>query len=123
MPSPNPSSPYGGSQTSEVYSPSSIQAPQSPDGSISGPGSPYSLPADTPPPAYMPPEGDKAESMDTRPSTTTSLHPSLHHGNAWHGLLHWRFEKRFCDQLGLLIFSFPNVLKETDKMFLTHVSA
>uniref|UniRef100_H2YHM6 Mothers against decapentaplegic homolog n=1 Tax=Ciona savignyi TaxID=51511 RepID=H2YHM6_CIOSA len=39
----------------------------SPDGSISGPNSPYSIPADTPPPAYMPPEGDKAapESMET----------------------------------------------------------
>uniref|UniRef100_H2YHM4 Mothers against decapentaplegic homolog n=1 Tax=Ciona savignyi TaxID=51511 RepID=H2YHM4_CIOSA len=62
-----PSSPYGGSQSTDVYSPNSFPPPQSPDGSISGPNSPYSIPADTPPPAYMPPEGDKAapESMET----------------------------------------------------------
>uniref|UniRef100_H2YHM5 Mothers against decapentaplegic homolog n=1 Tax=Ciona savignyi TaxID=51511 RepID=H2YHM5_CIOSA len=61
------SSPYGGSQSTDVYSPNSFPPPQSPDGSISGPNSPYSIPADTPPPAYMPPEGDKAapESMET----------------------------------------------------------
>lgn len=40
--------------------------PSSPDGSISAPGSPYSLPADTPPPAYMPPDNEKDnDAMDT----------------------------------------------------------
>nr|NP_001071815.1 Smad1/5 protein [Ciona intestinalis]BAE06690.1 Smad1/5 [Ciona intestinalis] len=69
IPNQGPSSPYGGSQSTDVYSPNSFQPPQSPDGSVSGPNSPYSIPADTPPPAYMPPEGDKvvpgSEAMET----------------------------------------------------------
>ncbi|CAK8684219.1 mothers against decapentaplegic homolog 5-like [Clavelina lepadiformis] len=71
LPNQKPASPYGGSQASDVYSPNSFPPPQSPDGSITGPSSPYSLPADTPPPAYMPPESEKGpESMDiARPTT------------------------------------------------------
>lgn len=61
----SPTSPYSGSQSPGVYSPVST-FPSSPDGSISAPSSPYSLPADTPPPAYMPPDGEKEnDAMDT----------------------------------------------------------
>ena len=85
MPSQSPSSPFGGSQASDAYSAGSFPAPQSPDGSITGPSSPYSLPADTPPPAYVPPENDKQEGMEIskpNPSQHTGISPtpSFRHG-------------------------------------------
>lgn len=63
----SPTSPYSGSQSPGVYSPLGSTFPSSPDGSISAPSSPYSLPADTPPPAYMPPDSEKDnnDAMDT----------------------------------------------------------
>ena len=85
MPSQSPASPFGGSQQSDAYPSSSFAPPQSPDGSITGPSSPYSLPADTPPPAYMPPDNDKQENaMDISKPTPTPQHigspPNFRHG-------------------------------------------
>jgi len=83
MPSQSPGSPFGGSQASEAYSTGSFAPPQSPDGSITGPSSPYSLPADTPPPAYVPPENDNQEGMEVskpNPPQHISPTPTFRHG-------------------------------------------
>ncbi|XP_069754585.1 mothers against decapentaplegic homolog 5 isoform X2 [Narcine bancroftii] len=68
----SPNSPYPPSPASSTY-------PSSP--ASSGPSSPFQLPADTPPPAYMPPEEqinqDSTQPMDTGNVMMTSSIPNL----------------------------------------------
>lgn len=68
----SPNSPYPPSPASSTY-------PSSP--ASSGPGSPFQLPADTPPPAYMPPDDqmgqDNSQPMDTSNNMIPQIMPSI----------------------------------------------
>lgn len=68
----SPNSPYPPSPASSTY-------PNSP--ASSGPGSPFQLPADTPPPAYMPPDDqmgqDNSQPMDTSNNMIPQIMPSI----------------------------------------------
>ncbi|MEJ1284885.1 hypothetical protein NN561_015875 [Cricetulus griseus] len=68
----SPNSPYPPSPASSTY-------PSSP--ASSAPGSPFQLPADTPPPAYMPPEDqmghDSSQPMDASSSVIPQIVPSI----------------------------------------------
>ncbi|KAF5913419.1 mothers against decapentaplegic homolog 5 [Diceros bicornis minor] len=68
----SPNSPYPPSPASSTY-------PNSP--ASSGPGSPFQLPADTPPPAYMPPDDqmgqDNSQPMDTSNNMIPQIIPSI----------------------------------------------
>lgn len=68
----SPNSPYPPSPASSTY-------PNSP--ASSGPGSPFQLPADTPPPAYMPPDDqmapDNSQPMDTSSNMIPQTMPSI----------------------------------------------
>ncbi|XP_057590294.1 mothers against decapentaplegic homolog 5 isoform X2 [Hippopotamus amphibius kiboko] len=68
----SPNSPYPPSPASSTY-------PNSP--ASSGPGSPFQLPADTPPPAYMPPDDqmgqDSSQPMDTSNNMIPQIMPSI----------------------------------------------
>ncbi|XP_061408224.1 mothers against decapentaplegic homolog 1 [Lethenteron reissneri] len=59
-----------------VHSPSSTSSyPQSP--ASSGPGSPFQIPADTPPPAYVPPEDQNSQDGSQSMETSTTMVPTL----------------------------------------------
>nr|BAA75798.1 HrSmad1/5 [Halocynthia roretzi] len=63
----SPHNQFGGPNSPDSYNANSpFQPPMSPDGSTTSPGSPYNVPADTPPPAYHANESDRGnENMDT----------------------------------------------------------
>ncbi|CAI5766666.1 mothers against decapentaplegic homolog 5 isoform X1 [Podarcis lilfordi] len=84
----SPSSPYPPSPGGSTY-------PNSP--ASSGPSSPFQLPADTPPPAYMPPEDqmgqDNSQSMDTSNNMISQIMPNISnrdvHPVAYEEPKHW----------------------------------
>ncbi|ETE72229.1 Mothers against decapentaplegic-like 5, partial [Ophiophagus hannah] len=84
----SPNSPYPPSPGGSTY-------PSSP--ASSGPSSPFQLPADTPPPAYMPPEDqmgqDTSQSMDTSNSIIPQIMPNISsrdvHPVAYEEPKHW----------------------------------